>query len=60
MKAGTYGKCGSLLLNHEYQELFLVSKRTAGNDLSELTAHGLLAVEGAGRATQYRLAESNA
>ena len=43
--------------NGEYQELFLVSKRTASNDLSELTAHGLLAVEGAGPATRYRLAE---
>lgn len=41
-------------MNREYQELFLVSKRTASNDLSELTAHRLLVVEGAGRATRYR------
>ena len=41
----------------EYQELFQVSKRTSSNDLSELTAHGLLVVEGAGRAVRYRLAE---
>ena len=44
--------------NQEYQELFLVSKRTSSNDLGELVAHGLLAVEGAARATRYRLAES--
>jgi DNA-binding transcriptional ArsR family regulator len=36
----------------------MVSKRTASNDLSELEAHGLLVVEGAGRATRYRLAQS--
>ena len=51
---------GGSISNGEYQELFLVSKRTASNDLSELTAHGLLAVEGAGRATRYRLTESSA
>ena len=51
---------GSSISNSEYQELFLVSKRTASNDLSELVAHGLLAVEGAGRATRYRLAGSDA
>ena len=51
---------GSSISNGEYQELFLVSKRTASNDLSELTAHGLLAAEGAGRAVRYRLAESDA
>ncbi len=53
-------RSGGSISNQEYQELFLVSKRTASNDLSELTAHGLLAVEGAGRATRYRLAESGA
>lgn len=46
--------------NSEYQELFLVSKRTASNDLGELVEHGLLAAEGAGRATRYRLAAPNA
>jgi Fic family protein len=51
-------RSGGSISNREYQELFLVSKRTASNDLSELTAHGLLAVEGAGRAIRYRLAES--
>jgi DNA-binding transcriptional ArsR family regulator len=50
-------RSGGSISNREYQELFLVSKRTASNDLSELTAHGLLAVEGAGRAIRYRLAE---
>jgi len=49
---------GGSISNGEYQELFLVSKRTASDDLSELTAHGLLVVEGAGRATRYRLAKS--
>jgi len=47
---------GGSITNNEYQALFLVSKRTASNDLSELTTHGLLVVEGAGRATRYRLA----
>jgi len=51
---------GSSISNSEYQELFLISKRTASNDLSELTAHGLLIVKGAGRATRYRLAEVSA
>ena len=37
--------------------MFRVSKQTASSDLSELTAHGLLAIEGAGRATRYRLAD---
>jgi len=46
--------------NNEYQTLFGVSKRTASNDLGELTAHGLLAIEGGGRATRYRLADSDA
>jgi len=45
--------------NREYQGLFLVSKRTASNDLRELAAHGLLAIEGAGRTTRYRLAGSD-
>jgi Fic family protein len=58
MNSETCDECGSPLRNRECQELFLVSKRTASNDLSELTAHGLLAVEGAGRATRYRMAES--
>ena len=53
-------RSGGSISNREYQELFLVSKRTASNDLSQLTAHGLLAVEGAGRATRYRLTESSA
>nr|HID13884.1 Fic family protein [Anaerolineae bacterium] len=48
---------GGSISNREYQELFAVSKRTASNDLSELTAHGLLVIEGAGRATRYRLSE---
>jgi Fic family protein len=47
---------GDSISNGEYQELFLVSKRTASSDLSELADHGLLVVEGAGRATRYRLA----
>ena len=51
---------GDSISNREYQELFLVSKRTASNDLSELTAHGLLMMKGAGRATRYRLAEPDA
>ena len=51
---------GASISNSEYQELFLISRRTASNDLSELTAHGLLIVEGAGRATRYRLAEVSA
>jgi Fic family protein len=50
-------RSGGSISNREYQELFAVSKRTASNDLSELTAHGLLVVEGAGRATRYRLPE---
>jgi len=36
--------------------VFGASKRTASNDLGELETHGLLVVEGAGRATRYRLA----
>ncbi len=51
------GHSGGSITNSQYQELFLVSKRTASNDLSELTTHGLLTVEGAGRATHYRLAQ---
>jgi Fic family protein len=51
---------GGSISNSEYQELFLVSKRTASNDLGELASHGLLAVEGAGRATRYRLPEPQA
>lgn len=51
---------GGSISNRDYQELFLVSKRTASNDLSELTAHGLLVVEGPGRATRYRLAQLDA
>jgi len=47
---------GGSINNSEYQELFLVSKRTASNDLSELTTLGLLAIKGEGRATRYRLA----
>ncbi len=46
--------------NREYQTLFGVSKRTASNDLGELTNHGLLAVEGAGRTTKYRLPDPDA
>jgi len=46
---------GGRISNNEYQTLFGVSKRTASNDLSELESHGLLIVEGAGRATRYRL-----
>ncbi len=42
------------------QTLFGVSKRTASNDHGELTAHGLLAVEGAGRTTKYRLPDPDA
>lgn len=51
-------RSGGGISNREYQELFRVSKRTAGNDLRELTTHWLLIREGAGRATRYRLAES--
>jgi Fic family protein len=50
---------GGIISNSEYQTLFGVSKRTASNDLSELTTHGLLAIEGAGRTTRYRLADSD-
>ncbi len=56
---GYLRRSGGSISNEEYQELFLVSKRTGSNDLSELAAHGLLVVEGAGRATRYRLAESS-
>jgi Fic family protein len=45
--------------NHEYQSLFHVSKRTASSDLTELVAHGLLTIEGAGPATRYRLSLPN-
>ena len=45
-----YLRSGGSISNNEYQELFLVSKRTASNDLGELAAHGMLNVEGAGRA----------
>ena len=54
-----YLQSSGSISNSEYQELFMVSKRTASNDLGELAAHGLLSIEGAGRATRYRLAESN-
>ena len=47
---------GASISNGEYQALFAVSKRTASNDLNELASHGLLAVEGAGPSTRYRLA----
>ena len=46
---------GGSISNREYQMLFVVSKRTASNDLSESTDYGLLVVEGAGRGTRYRL-----
>ena len=48
-------RTGGDISNREYQGLFLVSKRTASNDLAELTERGLLIVEGAGPATRYRL-----
>jgi Fic family protein len=51
---------GGHISNREYQTLFGVSRRTASNDLGELTAHGLLVVEGAGRTTKYRLADPDA
>jgi len=51
---------GGRISNREYQTLFGVSRRTAGNDLSELTTHELLVMEGAGRATRYRLTDSDA
>ncbi len=51
---------GGSISNREYQTLFGVSKRTASNDLSELTTHGLLAIEGAGRTTRYRPTNSDA
>jgi DNA-binding transcriptional ArsR family regulator len=54
-----YLRDGGSISNSEYQELFMVSKRAASNDLGGLAAHGMLSVEGAGRATRYRLAESN-
>jgi Fic family protein len=54
-----YLQSGGSISNSEYQALFMVSKRTASNDLSELASHGILSVEGAGRATRYRLTESN-
>jgi Fic family protein len=53
-------KSGGSIGNRDYQELFLVSKRTASNDLGELAEHGLLVIEGAGRTTRYRLAEPDA
>lgn len=49
---------GGSISNGEYQALFTVSKRTASNDLNELASHGLLAVEGAGPSTRYRLAQA--
>jgi Fic family protein len=49
-------RTGGDISNREYQSLFVVSKRTAGNDLAELAERGLLIVEGAGPATRYRLA----
>jgi Fic family protein len=48
-------RTGGDISNREYQSLFVVSKRTASNDLAELTERGLLIVEGAGPATRYRL-----
>jgi predicted HTH transcriptional regulator len=54
-----YLRSGGTISNSEFQELFMISKRTASNDLGELAAHGMLSVEGAGRATRYRLAKSN-
>jgi hypothetical protein len=45
---------GGRISNREYQALFGVSKQTAGSDLGELAAHGLLAMEGAGRDTIAR------
>ena len=50
----TLRQSDSTIGNREYQALFLVSKRTASNDLAELVAHGLLQAEGDGRATRYR------
>lgn len=46
---------GASISNGEYLELFLVSKRTASNDLRELATIGLLTIEGAVPATRYRL-----
>jgi Fic family protein len=54
-----YLRSGGSISNREYRELFMVSKRTASNDLGELAAHRMLSVEGAGRATRYRLAKSD-
>lgn len=41
------------MTNEKYAKITATSKATATRDLADLAAHGLLRVEGVGKATRY-------
>ena len=56
LEAGHIGSGGGFLggmTNEKYAKITSVSKATATRDLADLLAHGLLRVEGVGKATRY-------
>ena len=56
LEAGHVGTGGGFLggmTNEKYAKLTSTSKATASRDLADLQAHGLLRVEGVGKATRY-------
>ena len=58
LEAGHVGSGGGFLggmTNEKYAKITGISKATATRDLADLLAHGLLRVEGVGKATRYAL-----
>ena len=56
LDAGHVGSGGGFLggmTNEKYAKITATSKATATRDLADLLAHGLLRVEGVGKATRY-------
>lgn len=56
LEAGHVGSGGGFLggmTNEKYAKITGISKATATRDLADLLAHGLLRVEGVGKATRY-------
>ena len=56
LEAGHVGSGGGFLggmTNEKYAKITSTSKATATRDLPDLAAHGLLRVEGVGKATRY-------
>lgn len=58
IKAIRYLQANNILTATQYQDLWKTSKATATRDLGELAAKGLIAREGKGASTTYRLAVS--